>query len=159
MSLWGATITLWPQGSGPASVGPVACTWDTDGLAVVGILGALLHLVSAGWRLCCAFEVRGGTHTPYPVTGWEGAGTTEPPLGGNGLRAAGPGPTCQMCACQQEPQQLKMALICIRVCPENSAELCCGGGRPALAAGNKERDLVLGEPGASVTHPDRKSVV
>lgn len=82
---WGATITLWPQGSGPASVGPVACTWDADGLAAVGILGALLHLVSAGWRLCCALEVRGGTQTLYPVTGWEVAGTAEPPLGGNGL--------------------------------------------------------------------------
>lgn len=46
-----------------------------------------------------------------------------------------------------------MALICIRVCPENSLRAQLQVGRPALAAGNKEQDLVLRELGASVTHP------
>lgn len=46
-----------------------------------------------------------------------------------------------------------MALICIRVCPENSLRAQLQVGRPALAAGNKEQDLVLRELGVSVTHP------
>lgn len=50
---------------------------------VVGILGVQLCLVSAGWRLCCAFEVCGDMQLLYPMTGWEGAGAREPPLGGS----------------------------------------------------------------------------
>lgn len=46
-----------------------------------------------------------------------------------------------------------MALICIRVCPENSLRAQLQVGRPALAAGNKEQDLVLRVLGVSVTHP------
>lgn len=46
-----------------------------------------------------------------------------------------------------------MALICIRVCPENSLRAQLQVGRPALAARNKEQDLVLRELGVSVTHP------
>lgn len=46
-----------------------------------------------------------------------------------------------------------MALICIRVCPEHSSELSCSGSRPALAAGNKEQDLVLGSERDSRNEP------
>lgn len=62
----------------------------------VGVLGAWLHLVSAGRRFCCAFEVRGGKCPLYPMTGWEGTAATEPPLGGSELRAAGSGHAQQM---------------------------------------------------------------
>lgn len=58
---------------------------EAGGLGAVGILGAWLHLVPAGWRLCCTFEVHGGTRPRYPMTDWEGAGAAEAPQGGSGL--------------------------------------------------------------------------
>lgn len=58
---------------------------EAGGLGAMGILGAWLHLVPAGWRLCCTFEVHGGTRPRYPMTDWEGAGAAEAPLGGSGL--------------------------------------------------------------------------
>lgn len=63
----------------------VPCLEKAGGLGAVGILGAWLCLVPAGWRLCCTFGVRGGTRPRYPMTDWEGAGAAEAPLGGSGL--------------------------------------------------------------------------
>lgn len=56
----------------------------------MGILGAQLHLFSAGRRLCCAFEVRGGTSPLYPMTGWEGAGAADLPWEEAGCELQGP---------------------------------------------------------------------